>query len=918
MRKRTRFLSFILALIMTLSSVNLVAGETRKNNANSAGSSWNPSGSVSGGYTNASNGQTTGYKIQLVFLPVEGLKPSLPPEERQDLIDKAWNKATPDTAIKIGDPLYLTMPKNINGTSKGFRHTDFEYGLGTTSLLSSYNRAVTGTGDADRLDITVRTPDDINSGIANLHITSLGDSTKVKYSESAMHMSNDLPIKLGSAQNNANGSLKDYFMIAASDTDKKNDPGVDAEYYATPNFAGLVNYLATSGGQQSDKFIYFGRIKNSTNTAVEKYDSLIPNGANCFEAGLYNGVYGEYRLIVSDYWVLSRGVMPNTALTLRDFVWCYNQPKYKDVMVHQQSYVGGLGIALSLENDDIWGLKSGKSTSLWTGYSKDIASFVEQNYGGGLSFFTSAMMAANIGGEPNYIGSVVNVFLPGALSGSDNSIKTASVEYIGPRSSDATSSAMMSGLIQLSQAASGMTLDNNIFTNGQLSQDVLLNGTIKLPGINKSDATSDAALSVLRAILDGAEGRDDKITITEETRNAIKQTLKDELGIDLSATGSGTKTGVNMQDVSLAVYLLSRFQQTGLEANGNGYEVWDTPGNRWRQILAYEEMLANTKPKNTIETNESGAWSGPLGITANDLTQYTTNKNANFDTAGLGENRDALKNSTAPSTSEGAQQAISADVLDNKQIGQITASDNWGNILGGSTPADGLVRVPVAMGTTQVYLDSINEDSDSVNIGKNQLPSTVATVFADVLNGIRSTGKTDGSAQQISLKDSADKAYKDKGLATDGLSAWQANMLTDEDDIGSSSLQIHTGASGKRLFAPVVQGDSFGSSYSKQGESGSLMYNTFGLNALANVAVAATLDGLTPAGGATNNLPALNEKAKQSLIAVPSYAYYTAETTTGERIFWDSPLEGSYFFVHFLREQMLTQRGCRRWQGECN
>ena len=214
MRKRTRFLSFILALIMTLSSVNLVAGETRKNNANSTGSSWDPSGSVSSGYTNASNGQTTGYKIQLVFLPVEGLKPSLPPEERQELIDAAWDEATPDTAIKIGEPLYLTMPKNINGTSKGFRHTDFEYGLGTTSLLSSYNRAVTGTGDADRLDITVRTPDDINSGIANLHITSLGDSTKVKYSDSAMHMSNDLPIKLSSAQNNANGSLRDYFMIA--------------------------------------------------------------------------------------------------------------------------------------------------------------------------------------------------------------------------------------------------------------------------------------------------------------------------------------------------------------------------------------------------------------------------------------------------------------------------------------------------------------------------------------------------------------------------------------------------------------------------------------------------------------------------------------------------------------------------------
>ena len=760
MKRRTRFLSFILSLVMLISSFNVVAYGGL---VNSGGNPYNPA-TGSGSYTNKSHGYTTGYKMQLVFLDVEGLTAQTPPDEKREMIDAAWANATPDTVRKIGKPIYLSYGDSAKDTNYGFAHTDFEYGLG--SVMGSYSRAITGTSTADTVGITVLTPDVVNNTLNRLNIASMGNSSSVKYSNSTMQMNDaDFPILLGSKPHGKD--LKSYFMTERTQAEIESDPDVNSPYYATSSFAAVVNYIATEAGQKSDNFIYFGRIKNK-NGSVEKYDDLIPNEANCFELGRYKGSFGEYRLVVSDYWVCSSGVLPYTAFTLRDAAWMWTNSKYKGVVSDQTVYVKGLGVALRLEDDDIWGLLASEESDYSSQSLTTVMSRITNNYGGGLSFFSSSMMSGSFG-QPNYIGSVVNVFLPGSLSGSDNSVKTASVEYIGPRSSDATSSAMMSGLIQLSQAASGMTVDNNIFTNGQLSQDVILNGTIKLPGVDKSNATSDTALSVLRALLDGAESDDTKITITEETREAIKQTIKDELGIDLSATGSGTKTGVNMQDVSLAVYLLSRFQQTGLEADGNGYEVWDTPGNRWRQILAYEGMLSNGKSKGTIESNESGAWSGPLGITANDLKNYTTNKNANFDTAGLGENKSKLKNSTAPSTSEGAQQAISADVLDNKQIGQITASDNWGNILGGSAPADGLVRVPVAMGTTQVYLDSTSED-DSVNIGKNQLPSTVATVFADVLNGIRSTGKTDGSAQQISLTEAANRAYKDKGLATDGSS----------------------------------------------------------------------------------------------------------------------------------------------------
>lgn len=870
---------------MIISSLNVVAYGGL---VNSGGNPYNPT-TGSGSYTNKSHGYTTGYKMQLVFLQVDGLTAQTPPDEKWAKIDAAWAKATPDTVRKIGAPIYLSYGDSAKDTSLGFRHTDFEYGLG--SVVGSYNRAKSGTAEADLTSANVLTPSAINAKLSGLNIASMGNSTKVKYSNSTMQMNDaDFPILLGSKPHGKD--LKSYFMTERTQAEIESDPDVNSPYYATSSFAAVVNYIATEAGTNKEDFIYFGRIKNK-NGSVEKYDDLIPNNANCFELGLYNGGYGEYRLVVSDYWVCSSGVMPYTAFTLRDAAWMWTNSKYKGVVSDQTVYVKGLGVALRLEDDDIWGLRESEASDYsGSGLNVMMSNISEQYYGGGLSFFSSSMMSGTFG-KPNYIGSVVNVFLPGSLSSSDKDIKTAEVEYVGPKSSDTTTMAISNAAQQIAMAISGAKVNGgNIFTDSELNQtNVLLNGTIQLPGISSSSGGFQGTLgyaekyeAVLRAILDGAEGDDKKIDIDSGTRDAIKQILQDELGLDVDGTQSSGANAVNLQDIALAVYVLSKYQLDGVEADGSGWgDVYDNPSNKWKQIITYYDMLLNKKPQATIDASadEGTAWSGPLSITAGDLTGYNTS--AKFGTVSLA---DTSNLESYAKTSEGAQQAIEAGALDSETTGQITTDPTkWDAVFKASELKDGLVRVPVALGTTQVYLGSIDEEKETVNIGKNQLPQAVGSAFAAALNGIRSTSKPDAPIENLNLSTAANKIWPDAKVAdksgTYPRNSSDVQMLAPDWRLDSLSLYQSTDAGKQRLFAPLVKGDTFNATYNTSGTKQSLMYNTFGMNALANVVIAATLGGYKT-GTETNNIQSLNTETEGTLVAIPSYAYYTAAYVSEE------------------------------------
>lgn len=100
MRVTKIIFSLILAMVMIITSLNLVSAKTQGNYVSEAGS--NHSGSTTSNVGNTSNEYYTGYKLNLVFLPIPALKDGMSAEEREEEITNAWDAATPNDALQIG------------------------------------------------------------------------------------------------------------------------------------------------------------------------------------------------------------------------------------------------------------------------------------------------------------------------------------------------------------------------------------------------------------------------------------------------------------------------------------------------------------------------------------------------------------------------------------------------------------------------------------------------------------------------------------------------------------------------------------------------------------------------------------------------------------------------------------------------
>ena len=501
MKRIRRILSFVLAFVMILSSLNLTMVYADSGYKDPANATSDKAGTHSGtgSVSNGTDGYSTGYKVSLVFLPVAGLDQTKTYEERRSKIDLAWNKATPNDAIQIGKTIYLTTEALRGDIKIGFPYNGFTYGLGTVTNDTISRFDDNHQPNIERIkDGLIVTPNDINSAMASLNLPNLGKAGSTGgYLANSMNMDTVLPINMGSQANGKD--IRYYFMRDITDAERAKDEDMQGAAYSTASLAGLVNYLATDGGEHPDEFIYFARIKDNTTNELHNYDGIISSTANCFEQGRYNNQLGEYRITVEPYWnvrIAAKGA--RAALTLRDFAFLYdetNNSAYQKVATEQRYYYGDLGYTTRLRSNDIWGLTTTEVNDWKNAYTSAITQNVKANKGGGLAFFTSSMMQMKVQGVPGYIGSISNVFLPGALDSSIDTIESANLEYIGSRGDqDAVTAAMENAAIEISKALSGGTVDadNNIFANSELNRSALINGVVKIPGIElKSGGSSD-------------------------------------------------------------------------------------------------------------------------------------------------------------------------------------------------------------------------------------------------------------------------------------------------------------------------------------------------------------------------------------------------------------------------------------------
>lgn len=760
MRKTQRLISFILAMVLTLTSINLVSADSDTNTSGSGGTGSGGEDSS----TNSGDDITAGFKVELLWLDLDEEVYSMKPSDEKDaLVEQAFNNAKndySDTAHTgaviqhIGNPLYLTSNEiasaSGNLTAEAYPYGDSVYGLGDREGQTGIER-----GDKRPKPATLESISAIKSKAASL---TYNNSTLGSVIGNYTSGYGDLPIFMGNKSNVSSGSgydqyWQDYFTAFRPANTKTEYTG---DYVARPTLCALVNYISTKAGEVPTDAIYFKDVYvNNGIMQPGMPESAGDYRPNCYDTGIWKGQTGVYKIIFSQIYRINADGYGSMFLTGRDYIYvAEQQAESLGVDVTSTSTIIGWQPVMfpqliknfSLAHNDIWGLQKAPVGTSWGSLGNIVSNIKNKHLGGGLSTFSSLDTSAepDSPSTPNYIGSITNVFLPNSLNKDDSSIKTASLEYIGPKSggtNDSTTTALENASIQIAKAMSGETVlgSDNIYTNKDLTnQSILLNGTIKLPGIQEDNTSAtglqatqgyaERYMSELRALIDGTgEGT---LDLDQPTRDSIKRLLLEELGIDLEEPGT---TEIRLTDLSLAMYVLSHYQLDGVEANGTGYEVYNSPANRWKMILAYQGMLENDKSAKAIDTSseDGGAWAGPLSITASDIENYDTNKG--FNTVPL-KNDDTSKLKGYPQTSEGASKAIEEGVLDNTQTGQISVQTNsqsvWKEMLGAGDLDSGLVRVPIAMGTTQMHL--MTGDDKSFNLQKAQL----GQIQADVLKGL--------------------------------------------------------------------------------------------------------------------------------------------------------------------------------------
>ena len=441
--RRTISLLLSFSMVLGVMPMNLLAGTSLTVNGTSSSSQVGTSdtggtGSNTGGYT-THDFNATGYKIQLVFLDLpDDVYSEENSTERRKKIIKEWNDLgqidlqgnKEDSNLKyIGDPVYLTTQEiynknagrvNEQKTRKGYKYSDLRYGIGNK----------TGQGDTRTsiVDIKLSTPRSISG----------------KYT-----MEDDLPIYISESGKRPDNTvekrslIRDYFLCAIKD-EKGN-----TTYCARKNLAALVNYIANGNSSSQSTPIAFCKVANNTNEVqIIQENQLTGTEDSVFDTGVYQGMKGEYRLIISPYVSIRGGTVGNqgeVAVTLRDMkeldTECYSQS--------QPSYFKALAKALYFDQDDFFNMKGltkeYAESNLDT--SAKVAKDIENNKGIGIGLLSSDMVREELGSTN--IGSITHIFLE------NDGVATASMEYIGAKNTDEAMQQLAGATLEVVRAGIG-------------------------------------------------------------------------------------------------------------------------------------------------------------------------------------------------------------------------------------------------------------------------------------------------------------------------------------------------------------------------------------------------------------------------------------------------------------------------------
>lgn len=576
--KLKRFMSLVLTFIMILSSNTFVLADGNSN--------VGAGGGAGGTIVNHSGGDdvTTGYKIELLWIPLSDEVWSMKPSpEKTKKVNEAWNSVTEAEIQRLGKPVLVTNDEVVKA-SKGttatvFRYGDSVYGLGTRGGV---DRKTSGYDT-----VTLKTYKTLKGEIAkSLNSVSPELSSVI----SNYNPSKDLPVYVGSKSesNVSSDDLKNFFMPVRPQENKNENTG---DRVGNPALCALVNYMSTEGGVKLDKAVYFQELHYDGK--VNKME-LPFEDANCFDTGIYKGGKGNYKLILEPFYrVQNASGFGTMFLTARDFIYVSEQQNSENPTAYPATTIGmqpkifkQLAGNVVLEADSIWGLKGSKAQgSQWSNH-KEACDSIRGNYGGGLAIFDGLDIATESEGEGSktHIGTVAHMFLPGSLNGNQKEVVTTSMEYIGKKGSDYdVREEVLEGLIELARIVTDKAESTSSVYNTVLNQGVLLNGVIKIPGLMDSGNGSGFTGTYGYAERYAKELReviDKELDIKESTRVEIKSLIKSEIGLDID-NPSGSAANVNMTDLSLGIYLLSRIQLDGLEANGEGWGAYDSGAKCW-------------------------------------------------------------------------------------------------------------------------------------------------------------------------------------------------------------------------------------------------------------------------------------------------------------------------------------------------
>ena len=569
-----RTISLLLSFIMVLGvmPMNLLAGTSLSGNGSQSSSTVGVkgNGTNTGGYT-THNFEATGYKVQLIFIQMpDSIYMEEDTSKRKKDIKNFWNsvridyKNTDNEHIRyIGNPVYLTKDTILgfqSQTKRGYRYSDFQYGIGNKSGSTGKSRS---RGDVVS-GITLNTPAKINK------------LTK-KYK-----MSPDLPIyiseKGGTEDHKQRDLINDYFLCKA-----KNEKGEET-YYARENLASLVNFIANNGSTNQTTKILFTKLAQNNGTTVseqtdENGNTITGNEANVFDTGTYDGKRGEYRLIISPYVSISGKLLGGdskneVAVTLRDMYSldtdCYSKS--------QPQYFKALAKAVYFDKDDFFEMKGVKGDlDILYKNSTDIVNALNDNIGLGIGLISSDMVRSNLG-QTN-IGSITHIF----LDENGENVDTASMEYIGKKNEANTITEIVNAALEVAQASQGQELKDGRIYDGTLNRELLLNGIIKIPlGVDLSNASPEEKEGVRKAFTEFGKAVAQKVDTeysdskSAELRDAVNTIVTENFGI-----GEESK----LEDMALAIYVLNRFGMDGLDttANLNSQAVADNITNRWKQ-----------------------------------------------------------------------------------------------------------------------------------------------------------------------------------------------------------------------------------------------------------------------------------------------------------------------------------------------